>query len=108
MRDSTKLSAKCGKKAANSPSKMQLSTSMSSQENDSRENVEGTVEDDDDVVIKIDSTSTRDQSYKTFFAAIKSTFNKISVDQIPSFAWRPKNNSANVNSAIPIYPNIIL
>ncbi len=56
MRDSAKLKSKC--KHTNSPSKMHLSTSMSS------ENEGGTPEDDgsgnnDEVVVKIESTSTK-------------------------------------------------
>ena len=59
MRDSAKLKSKC--KHTNSPSKMHLSTSMSS------ENDGGTPEDDgsgnnDDVVVKIESTSTTKSS----------------------------------------------
>ena len=63
MRDSAKMKGKC-KKAASSPSKMHLSTSMSSQENEAGA-AEENVEDDDDVVIKIDSSSSKNSVDKT-------------------------------------------
>lgn len=109
MRDSAKIKGKC-KKAASSPSKMHLSTSMSSQENDAGV-AEDTVEDDDDVVIKIDSSLSKTPADKNsrrsrfwFFSGGHKSKSDVTSDRIGA----PQNpqSSGKQKKSVPAGPEL--